>query len=478
MSCLVLVFSVESNPRTIVDIPDYPVVFELDRGNTYQFSGQVDDKTVFKSIKLLDYRLKNTKNYWFPDHLEQSHFISAEVDIEINGNPHTLQHRPFQMPVEIDGLRIFVEGIREWNEGSYPQSYAKSFQREVRLSAVLAGHLWGAIDFVFPLKNYRLFANSYNNTWGALVPYNIYYYHRGEDYGLIPDLTEIISPFEGWVLASPLPDGDGRSNAVLIQHNSGIIFRASHMNTQSIDPSITKGSRVIAGQLIGKTGMTWDGRKSQYRDPHFHGELRWGNSDDDHTKIATYPIFVESYFRQYPDKIIAIAGGYYFTEVGKPLELDGTRTLVREGEEIASFEWHLSDGHIVKDSKAEIKYVQAGQYAEELIAKTKSGTTSKSYAHVRVYDKDYDKDISFGWIYHDKPRGVRVGETVRIMNRIKTPVEATTIDFGDGNEVTLSDPEDVFHNYDEPDLYTITVSRIGMRNEPVSAKIAIEVFID
>jgi hypothetical protein len=35
------------------------------------------------------------------------------------------------------------------------------------------------------------------------VPYNKLYYHRGEDYGAIPDRLDVVAPFEGTVIATP-----------------------------------------------------------------------------------------------------------------------------------------------------------------------------------------------------------------------------------------------------------------------------------
>ena len=47
----------------------------------------------------------------------------------------------------------------------------------------------------------------YNNTWSGLVPFNLLYYHRGEDYGAIPDLLEVVSSIDGKIVSTPVPEG-------------------------------------------------------------------------------------------------------------------------------------------------------------------------------------------------------------------------------------------------------------------------------
>ncbi len=462
-------------PRIVLDIPDYPLVFELDKGSTFELTRSFNNSTTTREIRLIDYRLTSETNYWFPDDQKQSHYISAEVDIEIDGRPYTLIHRPFQMPVVIEGLRLYVENIREWTDGSYPQVYADSIQRDVRLSATLEREPWGPVSFEFPLNDFRLFANSYNNTWAALVPYNQYYYHRGEDYGLIPDLTEIVAPFDGRIFANPLPEGDGKSNAIIIQHANGILYRASHMNIETIDSSLDVGSKVKRGQVIAKTGMTWDGRKAQHNDHHYHGELRIGLSDTAHTKLSTYPLFAEAYFRKYPDKVVAVAGGYYFGLQDQEITLDASRTLLRNGEIVDRYEWHLSDGRIVVGETCQVSYSQPGQYSEELRVFTKRGAESRSFAHIRVYGQNVDRNISRGWIYHNKLRGAKVGESVHIRNRLNRLQGSVTIDFGDGKQTELQSLREIYHIYEKPGIYTITISSIGIRNEPIMAQIAIRV---
>jgi len=107
-------------------------------------------------------------------------------------------------------------------------------RKQVRFSAVAEGESWGPDTFQFPIKEYHWRSASYNNTWSSLVPYNKLYYHRGEDYGAIPDKLDIQAPITGTVIQSPLPNGDGKSNALIIQNRQGFTVRIAHMNTETI----------------------------------------------------------------------------------------------------------------------------------------------------------------------------------------------------------------------------------------------------
>src|SRR5690606_27752600 len=123
---------------------------------------------------------------------------------------------------------------KEWNdEADY--GGLNDVQKAVRLSVCGENETWGQSSFVFPIKDYRWRSSVYNNTWSALVPYNKHYYHRGEDYGAIPDKLDVIAPFSGRIATTPLPDGDEASNAIFIQNSQGIICRISHMNIETIN---------------------------------------------------------------------------------------------------------------------------------------------------------------------------------------------------------------------------------------------------
>ena len=180
--------------------------------------------------------------------------------------------------------------------------------KAVRFSALPAGAAWGPEDLVFPIAGYRWRSAVYNNTWSALVPYNLLYYHRGEDYGAIPDLLDVVAVRAGEVVFSPVSTPQS-SNLLTILSADGQAISYCHMNIESIRPDLVPGKWVAAGDKLAKTGETWDGRRCQDWDPHLHIEFedrQDAESSGRETLYSPYPFLVQAYLRTYPDPV---AGG-------------------------------------------------------------------------------------------------------------------------------------------------------------------------
>lgn len=451
--------------RVLMDLTGYPVVFELDPGETHTVTRK--EGSISRTVKLLSVKLHSEHNLWFGAEGRQANYASADVVVEVGGERITLLHRPYQMPVTVNGLRIYVECIREWNrEAGY--GGLDNVQKEVRLSACAEDETWGPVSFKFPIKDYRWRSAAYNNTWSSLVPYNKRYYHRGEDYGAIPDRLDVIAPFGGRITASPLPDGDGASNAIFIRNQDGFTCRISHMNTETIKPEYPAGTRVEAGTVLAKTGMTWDGRKAQVHDPHCHIDLRCND-----VRLASFPYLMEAYLRDYPDPVLAVAGGYRFALVGEEVILDGSRSLARPGTSVSSWTWKLSDGRKSGGVEARIKYDRPGMYTEELLVKNTDGASDRDFIQVRVYGNE-GKDVGRGWAYYSPLREIHVGTPVLFWNRLVNVEAPVIIDFGDGFRSEI-DKESV-HRYKKPGHYTVTLSAEGPRSEPVT--VMLEVIVE
>lgn len=229
--------SAQSTPpgRVVLEVPGYPLVFELDSGETMTITRGQGGKAFSRTVKLVSVKPAFEPNDWFTGGLPPRNYAYAEVVVEVSGRRVTLLHRPYQMPVTVHGLRLYVETIREWAQNAEIADL-KDVRGQVRLAAGAAGESWGAATLVFPLRNYRWRSAAYNNTWSSLVPYNKLYYHRGEDYGAFPDRLDVVAPFAGTVTAAPGPAGDGKSNEIRIRNAAGITCRLSHMNTGTIRP--------------------------------------------------------------------------------------------------------------------------------------------------------------------------------------------------------------------------------------------------
>ncbi|MBN2313013.1 MAG: PKD domain-containing protein [Sedimentisphaerales bacterium] len=448
--------------NVILNHPSWPTVFELNKGEAYRLKRTFQGKIIERTI-----RLDDVKEYWEPDfwtgNKDMRTLRMAEVIVNVSGVTTTLKCRPYQMPSNVNGLRLYVESTHGWANNA---EYAKlpAMQLDVRLSAVAEGEGWGPSSFVFPVEQYRWRSSSYNNTWLSLVPYNHLYYHHGEDFGAIPDHLPVVASLGGIVTSSPLPDGDGESNGLILETSDGIRLRYYHMNIETIDRTLSIGTTVSAGAKLGKTGMTWSGRRSQKYDPHIHFDI--GCAD---TRISSYPFIVESYFRAYPDPLIAVAGGYHFTVPEKTVELDGSRSVARRGQRIAQYEWHLHDGRVVRGATAQLTFEHPGLFSEELIVRTEKGHEERDFAQVRVFDRQRKRNIARGWVYYTPVRGIAPQSPVVFWNRLQNVKAAVHVNFGDGSHPKIT-KEMITHAYEKPGIYTVTFSTRGPDEEPVTVK--------
>jgi len=442
----------------------WPDVFELNSGE----SRTVSRAGVERTIRLLSVEESWQPDYWIGSNRDRKTLREARIALEVSGERVTLIARPYQMPVTVAGLRLYVEATRTWaTQCDYDQ--ALPVTGEVRLSATAAGETWGPTDMVFPIRNYRWRSGTYNNTWLALVPYNRLYYHRGEDFGAIPDRLEVAAPLSGEIAASPLPSGDGKSNSLAIRHASGAEVRLAHMNIETIDPHLTVGAHVEAGQAVGKTGCTWSGKRSQMSDPHLHVGLQVAGA-----VVSLYPAIVEAYLRAYGDAILAVAGGYHFAVPGDAVALDSSRSAARPGRKIAAFSWRLHDGSAAAGPLARIRYDRPGLYSEELIVRTDDGAEDRDFAQVRIFDPARGNRIAYGWAYHSPVRGARPGDDVLFWNRLMGVTGPVKIDFGDG-----SPPQEIKaetrHAYARPGMHTVALTSRGPDDEPATIKMRVVV---
>lgn len=459
--------AVAGQPEIVMNIPGYPLVFELNKGESILIDRTFKNKRTTRTLVLKEVRLFTEPNNWFPDSLGKCNYYKAEVDILVSGKLFTLMLRPYQMPVTVEGLRIYVEAVRKMDEIRNLDPVEK-MKKEVRLSVCLENEPWGnPAELEFPVNDYRWRSASYNNTWSALVPFNALYYHHGEDFGAIPDKLDVCSWADGKVIRSPLPKGNIGSNSIEIENKNGLSFYYAHCNIESIDTAILAGRFVKKGQLIAKTGMTWNGQKSQHNDPHLHTDMNFNGY-----QISAFPYLIEAYFRKYDYKVLAVAGGYRFANAGDSIELDATRSIRRDKEKIVSYQWKLHNGKVIDKPVIKVKYESAGYYSEELLVKTKSGTVDKDFLQVRVNDSKSSKEIAHGWAYYSPVRNIKPEQNILFWNRLINTKAEVSIDFGDGTAIQPMKNE-ISHSYSKSGSYTVELSSKGANNEPVSVKLEV-----
>ncbi len=453
----------DSDPAGVAGMP---LVFELDLNQSRQVRVTGPSGSVERRIRLLAVREFFWPNYHIPDLPEHRVFRSAEVDIDVSGTPATLVAQPFEMPKIVNGLRLHIETTRAWATGPQldPMPEVKG---AVRFSCVSAGASWGPIELRFPLRNYRWRANTYGNTWLALVPYNKHYYHRGDDFGAIPDRIEVLASLGGVVTRSPLPEGDAQSNGLEIRCPSGLEISHYHMNIETIPPRLTTNTLVRTGDALGRTGMTWDGRKSQHNDPHLH----WGLSVRG-KPLASYPFLVEAYLRDYADPLLVVAGGYHYATPGETVEFDASRSIARPGRRIVRYQWHLHDGRQVSGPRALLKADRPGLFSEELRLFADDGSEDRDYAQLRVWNTDPGARFAAGWFYHWPVREAHPGTPILFWNRLFGTTAPVEIDFGDGSPRAKIDQE-TSHTYQNPGIYTAALRSLGPDREPVEVRMRV-----
>ena len=450
----------------ILDEPGFPFIFELNPGESQSITRSYKGKTLKRVITLNSVKTLLEPNYWFNDSLIIQNYYQADVELNISGKQVTLHHRPYQMPEVSDGLRIYIENIKEWDEhGKLGRTGA--MKKQVRIAVCMENEPWGPETILFPINNYLWRAAVYNNTWSGLVPFNLLYYHRGEDYGVIPDRLDVVSSIGGKIISTPVPDGAKGSNGVSIESPDGIIFRYAHMNFETI-VKYPVGTEVKAGTVLGKTGMTWNGQKNQIYDPHLHVGLKLKGIRG----VASFPYLMEAYLRKYPDQVLAIAGGYRFATIGKPVELDAGRSITRDNLPIKSFIWKLSNGETIQAPKTTIIYNQPGLYSEELIVESGEGYQDRDFLYVRVCDPERGKNIASGWAYYYPVRGIKPGMEILFWNRLKKTTSDVNINFGD-NSLWYKISKETTHKYEKAGHYVVTLKSTGPENEPATLKMEV-----
>jgi hypothetical protein len=102
-------FPPQENVKPIMKMPGYPVVFDLNEGESFEFSGAYEGENIKKTVKLLSVKHIYEPNDWFQDSIPSKNLQEAIVEVEVSGIKATLIHRPYQMPVIVNGLRLYVE---------------------------------------------------------------------------------------------------------------------------------------------------------------------------------------------------------------------------------------------------------------------------------------------------------------------------------------------------------------------------------
>jgi len=223
----------------------------------------------------------------------------ADVKIEINGKPITLNCAPYEMPTKIEGLRIQADTTSAWFD----------IPKRVQFS------IWDASDpivdtnlFSFPLPEYTLFSHStqaYNEPVhlgrGDGDPKGQCFYHNyGVDLAGYEGRQKVVSCIEGIVVGLNRAEGD-----LSIRDNKGFILYYGHLDSILADVKI--GSMVKRGQWVAMLGKR--GASGNFSHLHIGAFLSEKEMTDGHLNrnLNLYPWIVTAYQQQYPIGLYAVA---------------------------------------------------------------------------------------------------------------------------------------------------------------------------
>ena len=142
-------------------------------------------------------------------------FWKARVDVTVNGVRASLWCKPYQIPVKVAGLNMQVDLVKGV-EGGLDECVLK---KDIRISLRDAGLPWMTKNYCFPVRDYKWRGSNYAHTWNGFVSVHsrtkTVYYHRGEDFGAIPERHMFAALDDSTLHVVPQETGDGDSNHIL-----------------------------------------------------------------------------------------------------------------------------------------------------------------------------------------------------------------------------------------------------------------------
>jgi hypothetical protein len=453
--------------------------FWLDPGESYvgTFGGMSRRTITLRAVEV------ETEPLVVGNHLHEV-FREARVTIELDGAEHELCCAPYELPREIAGLTLQADLVRELCGGTVVVPTEKA----VRFAALDAGEPWtGDASLAFPISDYRWRAHvTRTHTWNGFVQVSSagdgVYYHRGEDFGALPDRHDILSIAAGTLVGLPPVDGDDASNAIVYttrEHR----FRYAHANASTIvrDPAPPRSTS--DGAKLAKTGNTWDGHSTP--DPHLHFGMYDASGSD---RLNTYPYIVRAYQASYPEEPLPVGGGFRFVRAGEPVQLYAGRSVPAANGDTLHYRWFTSDGAIIDGESANMSYDAPGTYSEVLYCSDDQGREGYDVAIVRVSPADDSGSPRttyagppFGYLNTYPVRGVKPGtEVLFTFNGSGTGV--ARIDFGDGTPLSRLEPfvelpatDGITHIYASEGWYVATLRCDDAGQGPAELKTVVRV---
>ncbi len=421
----------------------------------------------------------------------------AVVQVEVNGQVTNLTSGTYHLPVTCAGVQIdcpVTKGYLEKNGGQNPWALLK----DARLRLWPAGSPWIARDtFVYPAKQ-RWFASHTQMAnepvyvdGGDLPAKKEIYYHFGLDIGGSEGLVDVVSATEGVVtssgnevLAGQAPDApaEPRYDNVYILDARGWYCRYSHL--KFIDPAVRPGARIARGQKLGVLGK--EGGSGGWSHLHFDIWARqpsglWGIEEG-------YAFLWQSYQREHPRELAAVARPHALVWAGQKVLLDGSRSQGRG----LRHEWTFTEGGSAAGERVQRAYLKPGTYSEILKVTDDAGRVDYDFMPVQVIDRAHpDKPPPTIHASYAPTFGIRPGDPVVFKVRtFRDKAGGETWDFGDGSPAVkvTSDANAVRHApagyaetshiYEKPGHYLVSVEHVSTDGIRAVARLQVRVGIE
>lgn len=379
-------------------------------------------------------------------------FWKARVDVEVNGVKAYLWCKPYQSPVNIAGLNLSVDLVKGVEGGLYSCRLTK----DIRFSARDARLPWITEKYCFPIAGYKWRGSNYAHTWNGFVSINsqtkLVYYHRGEDFGAIPDRLMFTAMDDSIMERVPGESGDQDSNHIIVK-DKDYQYCYSHANAPFSTDRFYKGKELKKGEAMKLTGNTWNGRT--VRDPHLH----IGIEDHSGTEQNTFFPLLCAYKNSYPDELLVTAEGFRFCKEGNTITLDASATEEINDNKELNYMWDLSNGSKRTGMRISVCYPNPGTYTEKVIVSDGLGRRGVDHVIVSVFSvQGFERP--FCWMNVYPMRTIQVMDEVEFWVAFNN-MDEVIINFGDGESEKIAESQRHFHSYSVPGYYTVSVNGAG-----------------
>ena len=431
-----------------------PECYELSAGE--ELTGTFDGENLF-TVRLIHvepwYEPFYQNGKWYDI------FLKARVDIEVNGTAASVWCKPYQLPVNVAGLNILVDLVKEVAGGLHQCR----LDGDIRFCARDGSLPWILENYGFPVDGYKWRGSNYIHTWNGFVSIDAetesVYYHRGEDFGAIPDRHTFLALDDSIMERVPEKMGDHGSNRIITRDDQ-YQYRYCHANAPFEENLFYKGRKLQKGEGIKLTGNTWNG--GPVSDPHLHIGIE---NYQETVLMNTFVPMLDAYKESNPGELLALAEGFRFCREGDTIVLDASVTEEINDSGGLEYRWELSDGTIINGAKAAVCYKHSGTYTEKVIVTDEKGRRGSDHVIVSVFQCN-GSERPFCWLNAYPMREIAPGEEVEFLVGFYNMADAV-IDFGDGVNMKTDSGQYHRHAYDAPGYYTVSVRGKGQGGEGI-----------